>query len=90
MDGLVKNSINLARHSSVSILVYIDMASKEKMLHFFDTLRFLKSLTRSKESLKYAGMDLTIGCSMLSTQIPRAWGVEAQSEHTGLVFRGVL
>ena len=68
----------------------MDMASKEKMLHFFDTLRFFNSLTRSKESLKYVGIVLTIGWSMRSTQIPRAWGVEAQSEHTGLVFRGVL
>ena len=45
VDCLVKNSVNQAKHSSVLMLVYMDMALKEKILHFFDTFRFFGSLT---------------------------------------------
>ena len=90
VEGLSRNSDKRSRQSLVSILVYIEMASKEKMLHFLDTFNCLRTFVNAKESLKYEGMDFTMGWSIWLTHIPKAWGVEVQSEQTGLVFKGVL
>ena len=88
--GLSKNSDNLFKQAFVLILASMNISLKEKMLHFSDNVILRRILVMGNKSLKYEGIALTIGCSMRSTQTPKASGVEAPSEHTGFVFKEFL
>ena len=74
--GLSTNSDNLFKQYLVLIVVYMAMASKEKMLHLSDSIMLRNILVRVKESLKYEGIALAIGCSIRFTQTPKLRGVE--------------
>ena len=81
---------SLEMQSSVSIFVYIETASKESIEVLAGSFSLHSSDFRVKESLKYVAWAWTSGWRVSSTQRPKACGVLAQSEQTGLVLIGFL
>ena len=72
------------------MFVHMEMAPRENMLHLPNHIIPRRILVKMKESLKYEGISCTIGDNIESAQTHNVWGVETQSEHTGLVVKRVL
>ena len=72
VDGFGKNLIISSSSFLCLFFVYTEMASKKKMLYLPGSFIFWKMLVKVKESLKYEGIDCSIGWSMEITQTPNA------------------